>query len=74
MNTQKDIRIILAENVLTMLRWREEYHREHGNIDMSVAYGCAADMLWCALNQETEDLAQFDYSKGDWLLPFCLDV
>lgn len=65
MDTRKDNRITLAENVLTMLRWREEYHREHGDIDMSIAYGSAADMLWYALNQEAENLAQFDYIKGE---------
>lgn len=65
MNIQKDNRIILAENVLMMLRYREEYHRAHGNIDMSIAYGSAADMLWYALNQESESLAQFDYIKGE---------
>lgn len=65
MDTQKDNRITLAENVLIMLRWREEYHRKHNNIDMSIAYGSAADMLWYALNQEAENLAQFDYIKGE---------
>ena len=65
MDTQKDKRIILAENVLTMLRWREEYHRKQGNIDMGIAYGSAADMLWYALNQEPENLAQFDYIKRE---------
>lgn len=62
MNEQKDNRIVLAEKVLTMLRWREKYHRKNGNIDMCIAYGSAADMLWCALKENTECLAQFDYS------------
>ena len=61
MTVQKDNRIILAENVLTMLRWREEYHRKNGNIDMCIAYGSAADMLWYALNEDDDCLAQFDY-------------
>ena len=62
MTVQEDNRIILAENVLTMLRWREEYHRKNGNIDMYVAYGSAADMLWYALQEDSASLAQFDYS------------
>ena len=52
----------MAENVLSILRWREEYHRGKGNIDMSVAYGSAADMLWYALQEDHASLAQFDYS------------
>lgn len=62
MTTQEDYRITLAKNVLTMIRWREEYHRNQGNIDMSVAYGSAADMLWYALQEDSASLAQFDYS------------
>ena len=62
MDTQKDGRITMAENVLSMLRWREEYHRGKGNIDMSVAYGSAADMLWYALQEDHASLMQFDYS------------
>lgn len=62
MDIQKDNRLVMAENVLSMLRWREEYHRNQGNIDMSVAYGSAADMLWYALHEDSVSLAQFDYS------------
>ena len=64
MTVQEDYRITLAKNVLTMLRWREEYHRKNGNIDMCIAYGSAADMLWYALNEDGAALAQFDYVKG----------
>lgn len=63
MTVQKDYRIELAENVLTMLRQREEYHRGKGNIDMCVAYGSAADMLQYALNEDEIALSQFDYVK-----------
>ena len=62
MTTQEDYRITLAENVLTILRWREEYHRKNGSIDMYIAYGSAADMLWYALQEDSASLAQFDYS------------
>ena len=62
MTVQKDNRIILAENVLTMLRWREEKKKKNGNIDMCIAYGSAADMLRYALNEDADCLAQFDYS------------
>ena len=65
MMVQKDYRIELAENVLTMLRWREEYHRGKGNIDMCVAYGSAADMLWYALHEDNAALSQFDYVRQD---------
>lgn len=64
MTTQEDYRITLAKNVLTMLRHREEYYRKKGNIDACIAYGSAADMLWYALNEHGEALAQFDYVKG----------
>lgn len=62
MTVQEDYRIILAKNVLTMLRWREEYHRKNGNIDMCIAYGSSADMLQYALNEDADCLAQYDYS------------